>query len=392
MDYSKITLANERNEHVTKRLNRLSTWKFFKVIYRENIWRMFGYNFLMILCMVPIFILLMVGSFNINTVQHTLPLYNGFGFSTGAWFGGAGDYPTVEMFFASQIRSTNAFYGAMTVLAALVMTFMFSGGFAVIRDAFWTGKLGTVGVFKSMWLGIKSNLLYAFASTAVIASSIFGIYEMFVWLNEIVGILWLAIVVTVVLSIVAFLVAMYLMILCSVSVTYKQSLGRNLDDAWRLMWLNIIPNILHLIVALIPVALYFIFGNSVLQQIYLIVMIMFGGLYFPLVWHTHMMKTFALFHPVEVKKKKKSSDSHKNKPAASQLTAEPALAEVTDEITEEDAFEQQQPANEADAEPNASPEEAVPDESEQPADPKPSAEPAEQSSDDEQPADDPNTK
>lgn len=305
MDYNKIRLANERNSHVTKRLNRLSTWKFFKVIYRENIWRMFGFNFLMILCLVPIFIMMMLGSIRLTGISNTLPLYNGFGFGTGAWFGGSGEFADVNDYLAAQIRNTNTMTGVYMIAASLLVTLVFSGGFAVIRDAFWTGKLSAVGVFKSMWKGIKANILYAFASTAVIASMIFGIYELFVYLSQIVGLLWLAIVLAVLLGIVALFVTMYLLILCSVTVTYKQTPYENLDDAWRLLWLNILPNLIHLLAALIPIALYFLFSNSLLQQIFLILMLMFGGLYFPLVWQTHMMKTFALFHPVEVKKRKK---------------------------------------------------------------------------------------
>ena len=46
MDFSKIKLENERSGHVTKRLNRLSTWGFFKVLYRDNIFRLFGFSLL----------------------------------------------------------------------------------------------------------------------------------------------------------------------------------------------------------------------------------------------------------------------------------------------------------------------------------------------------------
>ena len=72
------------------------------------------------------------------------------------------------------------------------------------------------------------------------------------------------------------------------------------------MWLNILPNIIHFLIAVIPVGLYFAFRNSMLNTIFMVLVLMFGGMYFPLVWHTHMMKTFALFHPVEVKKKKQA--------------------------------------------------------------------------------------
>ena len=307
MDYSKIRLANERNSHVTKRLNRLSTWKFFKVIYRENIWRMFGYNFLMLICVLPIWVVMMMSDFALSNILNTLPTLNGLGFSTGAWWGSTGSFASVADYINFQTRQTQTFYGGMAVLAAMLMTLVFSGGFAVIRDAFWTGKLSTVGVFRSMWKGIKANIGYAFITAAIVALSVFGIWNFYVWFKDIV--FWLAIVLTVLLAIVALFVLMYLMILCSVTVTYKQKIGENLDDAWRLLWLNVLPNLVHMVVALIPVGLYFLFSNSFLQQIYLIVMLMFGGLYFPLVWQTHMMKTFALFHPVEVRKKKKQSKS-----------------------------------------------------------------------------------
>ena len=307
MDYSKIKLENERNSHVTKRLNRLNTWQFFKVIYRENIWRMFGFNFLMVLCLIPIFVVMMLSSLHIMELQQTLPVLNSMGFSTGAWV-------TLDEYIAARVKDSNVFYGWMTVVSSLLITFILSGGFAVIRDAFWTGKLSTVGVFKSIGKGIKANVLYAFVTTVVIALSVFGIYCLYTWLSA--QILWLAIVLVVLLSIVALFVTAYLLILCSVSVTYKQSVLQNLDDSWRLLWLNVFPNLIHLLLALIPVALYFVFSGGLLQQLYLIILLMFGGLYFPLVWQTHMMKTFALFHPVEVKKKKQSKSTQNDAPAA----------------------------------------------------------------------------
>lgn len=299
MDFSKIRLANERNSHVTKRLNRLSTWQFFKVIYRENIWRMFGFSFLMMLCVVPMLIMLLLGSIQDTAIQQSLPVLNSFGFSSGSWLNFA-EYQ------AKQLTHNHMQTGLLTAATALVLTIMLSGGFAVIRDAFWTGKLSTVGVFKSMGKGFKANILYAFVSVAVIAMSVFGIYAFYAWGVTVMP-LWLTIVLVVLLSIVALFVAMYLFILCSVSVTYKQSVYENLDDSWRLLWLNVLPNLVHFLMLSLPIALYLIAQTSMLQSLVLVVLFMFGGIYFPLVWQTHMMKTFALFHPIEVKKKKKAS-------------------------------------------------------------------------------------
>ena len=297
MDYSKIRLNNERNEHVTKRLNRLSAWKFFRVLYRENIWRLFGFSILMILCLAPIFVTIILGSYNLSGLEQTLPTLNSLGFSTGVWQG-------VTDYYNQQAMHSRIQTALFTVIASLLATIILSGGFAVIRDAFWTGKLSTVGVFKSIWKGIRANVFYAFVATVIIAGSVFGIFAFCLW-SQLNLPLWATIIVTIALSIVAMLVAIYLLILCSVSVTYRQSVFENLDDSWRLMWLNILPNIIHFLVALIPIPLYFIFRGNLLQMIYLTVVLMFGGLYFPLVWHTHMMKTFALFHPIEPKKKNK---------------------------------------------------------------------------------------
>lgn len=320
MDYSKIRLANERNEHVTKRLNRLGAWKFFRVLYRDNIWRLFGYSILMLLCLAPIFAVMVWGSITLSSLQQTLPTLNSFGFSTGVWSG-------VADYYDQQAMHSNVQMGLLAVAASMLATLIFSGGFAVIRDAFWTGKLSTVGVFKSMRMGIKANIAYAFISTAIISFSVFGIYVFCSWARLTLP-LWATILITIVLCIVAMLLAIYLLILCSVSVTYKQSVLENLDDSWRLLWLNILPNILNFLIALIPVALYFLFRGNTLQMIYLTLVLMFGGLYFPLVWQTHMMKTFALFHPVEVKKKNKQQQQQQVMPAAAEENEQPSEEEA----------------------------------------------------------------
>lgn len=297
MDFSKITLDNERNEHVTKRLNRLSTWGFFKVLYRDNMFRLFGFSLLMILLIVPIIFMVFRGGSLTGTMQQTLPMLNELGFSTGAWDG-------VTDVYKQNVQSINDQTMLYCCLCGLLLSVMFSGGFAVIRDAFWTGKLSEVGVFRSLWLGIKSGFLYALFTSAVGAGMVCGLYFFYTWGVTVMP-LWLTIVLVVVLSLVALLVFTYFLIVCSVAVTYKQSVGKTFDDAWRLLWLNILPNVIHLIIALLPIPLYFMFGGGagILMSIYMVLMLMFGGMFFPLVWQTHMMKTFALFHPVEARKK-----------------------------------------------------------------------------------------
>lgn len=357
MDYSKIKLNNERNQHVTKRLNRLNTWNFFKVLYRENIMRLFGFSLLMILCIAPIIAMMILGAGNNSTLGMKIPQFNGMGFSTGVWEG-------MQDYYAQQTALNNLYTGLYCILVSLLCAIILSGGFAVIRDAFWTGKLSTVGVFKSLGKGIKASILYAIVADLIIASSIFGAYEFYVWAITVMP-LWLSIVLLVLICILIMFVAIYLFILCSVATVYKQSVADNMDDAWRLMWLNILPNIIHFLLALIPIALYFALSGTMLFTILLVLLLMFGGMYVPLVWQTHMMKTFALFHPVEVKKKKKNQqakaedkDSQSDEQAASDeqqseqdnsddaYAIEDVTEDVSDtEISDEQATEEQ-PQNE----------------------------------------------
>ncbi len=296
IDYTKITLGNERNQHVTKRLNRLSTWKFFGVLYRENVMRLFGFNILMLLCLAPILVAMLFGQANASLIEQNMPLVGSFGFGTGAWRDALSSTNIL-------IEDSNHLYGWYAVLGALLCTFMLSGGFAVIRDSFWTGKLSTVGVFRSMGKGIVANGLYALVSAGLIACSIHGIILFYGWAKFVMQ-TWLAIILLVLLCLVEMFLVIYLLILCSVSVTYKQSLAQNLADSFRLLFLNVMPNIMHLLFSLLPIPFYLVFQGGALQMIATMLLLMFGGLYFPLVWQTHMMKTFALFHPVEVKKKK----------------------------------------------------------------------------------------
>lgn len=307
MNFRDIALQNERCGHVTKRLNRLNTWKFFQVLYRENMWRVFGFSILVLLLLAPIFVMLVISSVKVTDLQASLPTV-GDPFSTGAWIG-------VQHVFESQKFQLQVQYGWLTVAVSLIASLILCGGFAVIRDSFWTGKLATVGVLRSFAMGVKASFLYAFVSEAIMALSLFGILVFANWAPSVMP-NWVAIVCVVFMSLLLLFVAAYLFVLCSVAVTYKQSVGANLRDAWLLLWLNTVPNIIHVILALLPVGLYLITAGGMLQGMVMVFIIMFGGIYFPLVWQSHMMRTFALFHPVDTKKKNKKANTN-------QVSAEP---------------------------------------------------------------------
>ncbi len=307
MNFRKIALENERCGHVTKRLNRLNTWKFFQVLYRENTWRVFGLNILVLLLVAPIFVVMILSTQKVLELQQTLPTV-GDQFSTGAWVG-------VDSVFQSQKFQLEVQYGWLTVAVSVVASLILCGGFAVIRDSFWTGKLATVGVLRSFVMGIKSSFLYALVSEVIIALSVFGIL---IFINAQIVAPWLTVVLAILMCIALLFVATFLLILCSVAVTYKQSFAATVRDAWLLMWLNILPNIIHVLFTTLPVIAYLLTSGGMLNGLVMAFILMFGGMYVPLVWQSHMMRTFALFHPVEAKKKGKKGN---NKQVATQQGA-----------------------------------------------------------------------
>ena len=197
-------------------------------------------------------------------------------------------------------------YGWLTVAVSIVASLILCGCFAVIRDGFWTGKLATVGVLRSFVMGIKASFLYALVSEVIIAFAVFGILT---FINAQTVAPWLTVVLAILMCIALLFVVAYLLILCSVAVTYKQSVGANLRDTWLLMWLNTVPNIIHVLIAVLPVALFLLTSGGMLQGLVMAFIMMFGAMYVPLVWQSHMMRTFALFHPVETKKKGKKGNN-----------------------------------------------------------------------------------
>ncbi len=310
MDFKKIKLDGERNQHVTKRKNNLSAWNFFKVLYRDNLWRLFGYNLAMLLFIAPAYFMYMTAVVKVSNLVVDLPTSAPFNpFAVGIW-------SNVTSELATQSSAIFSHYGFFMALCGLCLAFMFSGGFAVTRDAFWTGKYNakkvtaegftvTTNVTKSIYMGVISAFPYALVTAGVISFGIFGIFKFYKWC-VVVSKAW-TIVATVLLALVLWLVATFLLIVCSVATTYKQSVKQTIADSWLLLWLNILPNLVHVLFALVPVWLYLVVaGHQLLMSVYTVLLLMFGGMYFPHVWQTYMMKTFALFHPVEDKKAKQN--------------------------------------------------------------------------------------
>ena len=289
MDSKKIKLGNERCQHLTKRLNRLSIWGFFKYLYANQAMKLLLVNFLYLVFFAPCLVFVVLATIKSQELAGTLPTLGSLTMSSGFWTG-------VDAYYQGQVELLNQATLWKSCLGALAISFVLSGGFAIIRDAFWGGKLT---VIPSFIRGVKASWGYAFGVSAVLSAAAFGFAHFVWWSQDALGNGW-SIALSILLGLVLFVIALYLFILCSVTVTYKQSFKQNLADAWRMLLLNFLPHASRFVIALVPVAIYFAFGSGLLVIMF---MLMLGFFYIPFVWQTHMMKTFALFHPVAVNKK-----------------------------------------------------------------------------------------
>lgn len=296
VDYKKIKLADERSTHVQKRLNRNGGWKFFKILYRDSAGRIFMLNILMLLFAAPLFLALYFFVWA-KTAELTgsLPVGNFLGMAPSVWLG-------VGQYQAEQTALINSNGNLWVALAMLLFAFAFSGGFAVIRDSYWTGKLK---VWKPFWKGVASTIGYTLPGTAVLAGAYLGITFFSAAIQPLVA-NWVFIIIMIAVWVLFALIFMLAYTLFAVASTYKQPVADNFADAWRLVWLNFLPNILRVIVTALPFGLYFLLvkvNGGILTTLLLAAGLMLGMFYIVYVYMVHMMRTFALFHPVEPKQK-----------------------------------------------------------------------------------------
>ncbi|MDD3831290.1 MAG: hypothetical protein PHW00_01380 [Clostridia bacterium] len=286
---SRIKLENERSTHVQKRLNRLTTWQFFKVLYRDGFIRMFLTNILMIVCLVPAIVAYVFMFNEIGVLGITMPVNNGLGIGSGAWL-------SVNQHYDQLALAINTEYTLWLCLGLLGVAFALSGAFAVVRDAFWTGKLK---VFKPFFSGIASSIGYSLSGMLVLVAMYFGIFCLRAYVHP----TWLAIVLVVLGCIVMALTALYVFTLIAVSGTYKQSVVKNLSVSWQLMWVNTLPNLFNFLICFLPVILAVLLMTvQMIGTLILAFMFILGMYYIAHVWMTHMMRTFAFFNPVPRKK------------------------------------------------------------------------------------------
>ncbi len=298
-----IYLKGERSGHLEKLVNRLGSWQFFKVLYVNSSLRILGMNIMMLIIALPIAYLVFSYSYlQWMGLSSYYPSSGTFIFNTTVWFG-------LESFLA-EIESEKALQSALWGSLLFIWgTILLSGGFAVIRDSFWTGK---IKVIKPFFKGVAESGPKILPFMVLLGALYTGICVLYQFMLGVMA-EWLAIVLIVIVWAVYVELCVYVMVMYSVVAVHKESIGESLHDAWVLYKTNIIPNTLNFVVAFAPLVAFLILfpstgglsassGLGFFAPLLSIFMLMIGLFYTVFVWQTFMMKTFRLYHPVELKR------------------------------------------------------------------------------------------
>ena len=297
-----VYLKGERSAHIEKKVNELGSWQFFKYLYSKDTktsMKIIGLNFIMLLVMVPLYVIFLNNTvLSQSNLISNMPVDGSFLAGEGFWFGAQAYVDGLSLDFAVNT-------GMWFAIIIIACTFLFAGGFAVIRDSFWTGELV---ILKTFFKGIAQAAPIMLPFMIIVAGLFMIIFIAGTFLQTVMA-SWLATVITVILWILFVLIAMYVMMLFSVVVTHKQTLRVNMSDAWLLYKTSFVANLLNFILAFAPVVVFALTNNGSGQSFFVLLLTMFmfmmGLFYIVFVWQVHMMKTFRLYNPVEKKVVKK---------------------------------------------------------------------------------------
>lgn len=286
-----IVLQNERSTHLEKKVNELSGWQFFRTLYNSDMLRTLGLNLLMILFFVPAGYVIIRNWMDMTAIGASLPIANNVGVGIAPWFG-------AQEFLNNYTANANNTMFLWLIPALGVFSVAIAGSFAVIRDAFWVGR---VKVWKTFWKSVASSALIIAPCLCLLSATIFGVFTLTSLLAGLAIPSWIAVVASIIMWIAVGLFALYLFIFFAVVTVYKQPVQISLKSAWHLTTMNIVANIIKLLIAFLPVLGLFVLSGFFFTML-LSLIVLLGFYYIALVWMHHMMKTFSLFNPV-VKKR-----------------------------------------------------------------------------------------
>jgi len=274
-----IVLENERSAGIEKIKNDTGAWGFFKYLYGKYSFKILLLNLLMIVFAIAVYLLNQIFSLRIAGEAAALPYSSTFGLAITPWGGTA-------QFYANIVNKYNTQKALWMMLAIPLITVPVSGGFAVVRDAYWTGKFS---IFKTFFKGVYQTGLQVLPFIVLIAAGFLGIHFAGMGLAAAGVASWIAVTLKVIMYIAVALIAIYGLVFAGVVTLYDQSFALSLKSAFQLTVRGIISHIISFVMTGAIFVLLLI-NMNLISIIVLTIIIMFGMIFAALVWMIHMIK------------------------------------------------------------------------------------------------------
>lgn len=280
---SNICFTGERSERITKIENNTGGWKFFSYIYNASMFRTLGLQFLMLLFFIPAVFVILWQSSQLMGLTSQLPVSNSLGLGISPWFG-------LDTYLTSNTTQIAQKMYLLLLVAIPVVTIAISGGFAVVRDAYWTGKLRVCTAF---FKGVAQTGLKFLPFTVVFALGLMGTHYLGVATQGLPG--WVNSIISIVILAVLFVVVLIGFVYVGTSTLYKQSFAEGFKNAVRFTFKKFLSHAVTLVFTLLPLALVAFSGSmgSLFSSMIIILFIMFGMLWISLVWMIHIIRSTA---------------------------------------------------------------------------------------------------
>ncbi len=280
-DTTNIAFYNERSQLITKVENNTGGWGFFGYLYNTAMFRVLLLQLLMLIFVVPTIVVIILTNSNITAVSQNLPYSATFGLGIMPWFG-------LQPYLTAAVSAITEEMYLWLLLCIPFITIGICGGFAVIRDAYWTGKLR---IFKSFGRGIYQTTLRFLPFTVIFAGGLLGLFYINAAISNLSS--WLIAIIDMVVLADLLLFLMIGFVYLGTSTLFKEPVGVGLKNAIVLSFKHIGTNLGAFIFMLLPIAVVMFVEVTLIQTMLGVLLVMFGMVYVGIVWMIHMIRVTA---------------------------------------------------------------------------------------------------
>lgn len=287
--FKRLVEGKEKSDDYARSTLPTNRFSLFWDVFKNNFFKLMGVNVFILLFFLPVIFLFLQRSNLVLLSAEKIP------FSSNLVTG----YPIVPIRpgqeEAINLLANRWFYFMMPI-AAIIASIGLSGGLYIIRNLIWTEG---VLVVSDLWRGIKKNflqimeiaLIYSVVLLITMVGANYLTYLQAVgWSHA-----WLLSAARVMCYVALGIATLMTMHMLTMSVTYKLSIFKLLNNSFVFSYALIIPNLFFGAIALLPFILLLALPMSAFYGMWLILVVLLGFSFSFLVWMDYTQWAFDKF-------------------------------------------------------------------------------------------------